>query len=101
MPAAERVGEYLSLLKGKRIAAVVNHTSMVGDTHLVDTLLRAGIRLVKIFAPEHGFRGAASDGEKVKDGKDPSTGVPIISLYSDKKKPGPADWRTWSWSTGR
>jgi len=91
VPAAERVGEYLPLLKGKRIAAVVNHTSMVGQRHLVDTLLKAGLNLVKIFAPEHGFRGAASDGEKIKDGKDPATGLPIISLYGDKKKPGSAD----------
>ncbi len=88
--AAERVGEYLSLLKGKRITAVVNHTSMVGQTHLVDTLLRSGVDIVKIFAPEHGFRGSASDGEKVKDGKDPATGLPILSLYGDQKKPTPA-----------
>jgi uncharacterized protein YbbC (DUF1343 family) len=84
------VGEYLPLLKGKRIAVVVNHTSMVGQRHLVDTLLRSGISLVKIFAPEHGFRGAASDGEKVKDGKDTATGLPIVSLYGNDKKPSPA-----------
>ncbi len=91
VPAAERVGEYLSKLKGKRIAAVVNHTSMVGQVHLVDTLLRSGMSIVKIFAPEHGFRGSASDGEKVKGGKDPLTGLPIVSLYGDKKKPGPTE----------
>lgn len=90
VPAAERVGEYLSLLKGKRVAAVVNQTSMVGQVHLVDTLLRSGVGLVKILAPEHGFRGAASDGEKIKDGKDASTGLPIASLYGDNKKPSPA-----------
>ncbi|MCF8281977.1 MAG: DUF1343 domain-containing protein [Bacteroidales bacterium] len=89
VPAAERVGEYLPLLKGKRIAAVVNQTSIVENTHLVDTLLRSGVSLVKIFAPEHGFRGAASDGEKIKDGKDASTGLPIVSLYGDNKKPSP------------
>lgn len=90
VPAAERVGEYLPNLKGKRIAAVVNHTSMVGQVHLVDTLLRSGVSMVKILAPEHGFRGSASDGEKIKDGKDPSTGLPIVSLYGDKKKPSPS-----------
>lgn len=89
VPAAERVGEYLPILKGKRVAAVVNHTSMVGERHLVDTLLKSGVTLVKIFAPEHGFRGEASDGEKVKDGKDAATGLPILSLYGSKKKPGP------------
>ncbi len=89
VPAAERVGEYLPLLQGKRIAAVVNHTSVVGKTHLVDTLLKTGVQLVKIFAPEHGFRGSASDGEKVKDGKDSATGLPILSLYGSQKKPSP------------
>jgi uncharacterized protein YbbC (DUF1343 family) len=91
VPAAERIGEYLPLLKGKMVAAVVNHTSMVGTTHLVDTLLSSGVNLMKIFAPEHGLRGSASDGERVKDGKDPSTGIPIVSLYGDKKKPGSAE----------
>ena len=89
VPAAERVGDYLPWLQGKRIAVVVNHTSMVGQKHLVDTLLSFGIKVVKIFAPEHGFRGSASDGEKVKDGKDPATGLPIASLYGDQKKPSP------------
>jgi uncharacterized protein YbbC (DUF1343 family) len=89
VPAAERVGEYLPLLQGKRIGAVVNHTSVVGKTHLVDTLLKTGAQLVKIFAPEHGFRGSASDGEKVKDGKDAATGLPILSLYGSQKKPSP------------
>ncbi len=91
VPAAERVGEYLPLLKGKRIAAVVNQTSMIRNKHLVDILLKSKVNLVKIFAPEHGFRGEASDGEKVKDGKDPSTGLPIVSLYGSKKKPGPEE----------
>ncbi|MCC6726702.1 MAG: DUF1343 domain-containing protein, partial [Saprospiraceae bacterium] len=88
---SERVGEYLPKLKGKRIAAVVNHTSMIGSVHLVDSLLHLGVDLVTIFAPEHGFRGSASDGEKVKDGKDPATGLPIVSLYGANKKPKP-EW---------
>lgn len=89
VPAAERMGEYLSLIKGKRIAAVVNHTSVVAKTHLVDTLLKSGVNIVKILAPEHGFRGTASDGEKVNDGKDAATGLPIVSLYGQQKKPSP------------
>jgi uncharacterized protein YbbC (DUF1343 family) len=89
-PGAERVGEYLPILKGKKIAAVVNHTSMIGRTHLVDSLLKSGVKIVKIFAPEHGFRGTASDGEQIKDGKDQKTGLPIISLYGKNKKPSPA-----------
>ncbi|MBI1227904.1 MAG: DUF1343 domain-containing protein [Bacteroidetes bacterium] len=87
VPAAERVGEYLPMLKGKRIAAVVNQTAMVGQVHLVDTLVHLGINLVKILAPEHGLRGAASDGETIKDGRDVSTGLPIVSLYGSNKKP--------------
>lgn len=89
VPAAERVGEYLPQIKGKRLAAVVNHTSMVGEKSLVDTLLKSGVNIVKILAPEHGFRGSASDGEQVKDGKDAVTGLAIVSLYGKQKKPSP------------
>lgn len=89
VPAAERLQAYLPKLKGKRIAAVVNQTSMVGQVHLVDTLVRSGVQITKIFAPEHGFRGAAADGETIKDGKDAATGLPIISLYGKQKKPTP------------
>ncbi|MBI5914355.1 MAG: DUF1343 domain-containing protein [Bacteroidetes bacterium] len=91
VPAAHRMAEYLPILQGKKVAAVVNHTSMVGSTHLVDTLLKSGVKVVEIFAPEHGFRGTASDGEQVKDGKDAATGIPIASLYGEKKKPGSAE----------
>jgi uncharacterized protein YbbC (DUF1343 family) len=91
IPAAQRTAEYLNLLKGKRVGLVVNHTSVVGARHLVDTLLAQNVKIVKIFAPEHGFRGEASDGEKIKDGKDPSSGLPIVSLYGEKKKPGAAE----------
>lgn len=91
VPAAERVGEYLHLLRGKKIAVVVNHTSMVGNAHLVDTLLAAGVEVVRVFAPEHGLRGTASDGETVQDGKDVKTGLPLRSLYGDKKKPSAED----------
>lgn len=86
---AERIDQYLPLLKGKRIGMVVNHTSIVGaiQTHLLDTLLKLDVRVVKVFAPEHGFRGNADAGETVKDGKDSRTGIPIISLYGSNKKP--------------
>lgn len=86
---AERIDQYLPLLQGKRIGMVVNHTSIVGveQTHLLDTLLKKDIRIVKVFAPEHGFRGNADAGETVKDGKDQRTGIPIVSLYGSNKKP--------------
>lgn len=86
---AERFDQYLPLLQGKRIGIVVNHTSVVGTehTHLLDTLLKQNINVVKVFAPEHGFRGNADAGETVKDGKDSRTGISIVSLYGNNKKP--------------
>ncbi|MFZ1528082.1 MAG: DUF1343 domain-containing protein [Ferruginibacter sp.] len=84
---ADRMHVYLPLLKGKKVAVFANQTSMVGRTHLVDTLLKAGINIVKIFGPEHGFRGDASAGEKVANMVDKKTGIPIISLYGNHKKP--------------
>lgn len=86
---AERMDQYLPLIKGKRVGMVVNHTSIVGTEpiHLLDTLLKQKIDIVKVFAPEHGFRGNADAGETVKDGKDSRTGVTIVSLYGDNKKP--------------
>ena len=86
---AERSGAYLPLLHANDIAVVANQTSMVGDMHLVDFLLDAYVNVKKVFAPEHGFRGEAGAGEKVVSGKDPKTGVPIISLYGSNKKPSP------------
>ncbi|MEP7255877.1 MAG: DUF1343 domain-containing protein [Ferruginibacter sp.] len=91
MPGAERMNVYLPLLKGKAVAVFANQTSMVKNTHLVDTLLKSGINVVKIFGPEHGFRGDADAGEHVGDVKDKKTGLPIISLYGDHKKPTPED----------
>jgi len=84
---AEQTAGYLPMLKGKRVALVANHTSMVGKTHLADTLKSMKINLVKVFAPEHGFRGEASAGEKVASTVDAKTGIPLISLYGDNKKP--------------
>ncbi len=86
-PAAERISTYLPLLKGKKVGIFANHTSLVGKTHLVDTLLSLGIKIEMIFAPEHGFRGEADAGEKVGNTKDPRTGIDIISLYGNKRRP--------------
>jgi len=79
--------KYLPLIKNKRVGLVVNHTSLVGNVHLVDFLLFKNIMVNKIFAPEHGFRGDASAGEEIKDGADAKTGIQIISLYGKTKKP--------------
>ena len=84
---AERTETYFPLLKKKRIAVVANQTSLIGDRHLIDTLLSAKIRVKKVFAPEHGFRGQAANGEKVVSGIDPVTKLPIVSLYGKHVKP--------------
>lgn len=88
---AEQMDQYLPLLVGKQVALVVNHSSMVGRSHLVDTLQASGICIRKIFAPEHGFRGDAPDGAHLKDGTDILTGAPIISLYGKKRRPTAED----------
>jgi uncharacterized protein YbbC (DUF1343 family) len=88
---ADRMQVYLPMLKGKSVAVFANQTSMVKNTHLVDTLLSSGIKVVKIFGPEHGFRGDADAGEHVGDAKDKKTGIPVISLYGNHKKPTPED----------
>ncbi|UII29916.1 DUF1343 domain-containing protein [Fulvivirga ulvae] len=87
IPGAYQLADYLPLLKDKNVALVVNHTSMVGPSHLVDTLLSLNVNLKKVFAPEHGFRGDADAGETVKSGVDVQTKLSIISLYGDNKKP--------------
>lgn len=89
---AERMDIYLPMLKGKAVAVFANQTSMVGNVHLVDTLLKRGVNIVKIFGPEHGFRGNASAGEHVEDVIDKTTGLPVISLYGDHRKPITADF---------
>ena len=90
-PGAERLADYLPLIKNKKIALVINHTSIVGNTHLLDTLLELGVHVTKVFVPEHGFRGEASAGENITDTKDPKTGIPVISLYGSKYKPSRDD----------
>lgn len=90
---ANQIDLYLKLLKSKKVGIVANQTSVIfkGDnrtfTHLVDSLLALKIDVKKVFAPEHGFRGTADAGEYIKDGHDTKTGIPIISLYGDNKKP--------------
>ena len=90
-PAAYRTETYLPLLRDLRVALVVNQTSVLGATHLVDTLLAAGVDVRRIFAPEHGFRGAADAGATITDGRDDRSGLPIKSLYGKSKKPSAAD----------
>ena len=89
---AEQTEKLIPLLEGKRVALVVNQTSVVGPnhTHLLDTLLALKMDVRKVFAPEHGFRGNADAGETVKNGKDIQSGLPILSLYGKNKKPSPA-----------
>lgn len=87
---ADNYASYLPLLKDKKIGIVTNQTGILSNqTHLVDFLLEQRIAVQKIYAPEHGFRGTADAGELIKDGKDTKTGLPIISLYGNNKKPKP------------
>ena len=87
--AAMQLEDYLPLIEDKRVGIVGNQTSIIGETHLVDTLLSLGIDIRKIYTPEHGFRGTADAGAKVNSGKDERTGIPIVSLYGKNKKPTP------------
>ncbi|GIJ95968.1 hypothetical protein CAPN001_05370 [Capnocytophaga stomatis] len=89
---ANRMDLYLPLLQNKKVGIVTNQTGIVKTqngkyVHLVDTLLKKDVKVIKVFAPEHGFRGQADAGEVVKDGKDSKTGLPIVSLYGKNKKP--------------
>ena len=84
---ASQLDLLLPKLKDKRVALVVNHTSLIGKTHLADTLKSRGVNIVKIFGPEHGFRGNAADGEHVNDSIDDKTGIPVVSLYGKNRKP--------------
>ncbi len=88
---ADRMDMYLPKITGKRIGLVVNQTSITGDRHLVDTLRSLGMQVVKVFAPEHGFRGKADAGELISDSVDPDTGIPLVSIYGKKKKPSLED----------
>ncbi len=94
---AERLDLYWPLIKDKKVAFVVNQTSRMGNAHLIDSLHAAGLDIARIFAPEHGFRGTADAGEKIKDGKDATTGIPITSLYGKKRKPSAEDLAGVDW----
>ncbi|WP_140964194.1 exo-beta-N-acetylmuramidase NamZ family protein [Flavobacterium jejuense] len=87
---ADNYKMYLPLLKEKKVGVVTNQSGILSNNiHLVDFLLSKKIAIQKIFAPEHGFRGTSDAGEVVKDGKDTKTGLPIVSLYGNNKKPKP------------
>ncbi len=88
---ADQTDKYLPLLTGKRIGVLANPTTIIGNKHLVDSLLKRGVNIIKAFGPEHGFRGTASAGIKVGDEKDPDTGIKIVSLYGKKRKPSAED----------
>jgi len=101
IPAADQTEKYIPLLKGKKVVVVANQTTVIQKAkgksgkekvsfiHLVDSLLSLNINIVKVFAPEHGFRGKADAGEHVSNHKDIKTGLPILSLYGKNRKPGP------------
>lgn len=91
IPGAERINDYLHLVKGKNVAVFANPTSMIGKRHLVDTLQKLGVIIKVIFGPEHGFRGDADAGEKVANYIDKATGIPVVSLYGSKRLPDAND----------
>jgi uncharacterized protein YbbC (DUF1343 family) len=91
LPGAYQTTEYFPLLKNKRVGLFTNQTAVIGGTHLIDSLLKAGITIQKVFTPEHGLRGTADAGEKVSDGIDSKTGIKIVSLYGKKNAPDAND----------
>jgi uncharacterized protein YbbC (DUF1343 family) len=91
LPGAYNTQEYLPLLKDKNVGVFANQTSVIGNTHLVDSLQRLGIKITKIFGPEHGFRGIANAGENVDSYTDKQTGILVVSLYGKKSKPSADD----------
>lgn len=91
LTGADQLDLYLPYLKGKSVAIMANPTTIIGKQHLVDSLKALGVNIVKVFGPEHGFRGNASAGVQVADEIDKATGIPIISLYGRKNKPTKED----------
>lgn len=91
IPGADRMPLYMPATRNRTVALVANHTSLVGHTNLLDTLLSRGVKVKKVFCPEHGFRGTSGAGETVRNGRDIKTGIPIVSLYGKKLKPSPED----------
>ncbi len=92
IPGAYRMHVYLPLLKSKRIGVFANQTSVINKTNLIDTLLKQGINITKIFSPEHGFRGNADAGAQTDNYTDSATHIPVVSLYGKKLKPTAADF---------
>lgn len=88
---ADRTDIWLPLLKNKKVALVANNSTRISGVHLVDSMVSLGVQVQVIFAPEHGFRGEAEAGAEIKDGQDPLTGIPVVSLYTGKTKPDPED----------
>ena len=84
---AEQPSEYMPLLRGKHVALVCNHTARVGKVHLLDFLLKEKVKVIRIFAPEHGFRGKQAAGDTVLDAVDKESGIPLFSLYGKRMKP--------------
>lgn len=91
LPGAYQTKQYLPLLENKKVGVFTNQTALIGKTHLIDSLLHAGIQIKKIFTPEHGLRGTADAGEKVNDELDTKTGISIVSLYGKKNAPDAND----------
>jgi len=85
--AENLVDHYLEDLEGKNVGLVMNPTARVGDTHVLDSLLALNVNITALYAPEHGFRGEAGAGEKIEDGVDQKSGLPVYSLYGDTRKP--------------
>ena len=88
---ADQTSKYLPYLEGKNVALTINHSSVIGETPILDSLRSLGIKVVKAFGPEHGIRGNASAGAKIENDTDEKTGIPIISLYGKNYKPSPED----------
>lgn len=91
LTGADQTEKYLPYLKGKKVAVMANPTSIIGESHLVDSLQSLGVEIIKVFGPEHGFRGNVGAGVHVKDEIDSKTGIPIVSLYGSKRKPSKED----------
>jgi uncharacterized protein YbbC (DUF1343 family) len=92
LPGAYRTSVYVPLLKGKRIGVFANQTSVIGNTNLIDTLIKQGVHVTKIFSPEHGFRGNADAGASTDNYIDSATHIPVVSLYGRKLKPAAEDF---------
>src|SRR6056297_3886871 len=87
--AEQLISSYFNELEGKRVGLVMNPTAVVNGVHMLDTLMSLNVEISALFAPEHGFRGQAGAGEKIEDGVDLETGLPVYSLYGSSRKPTP------------